>query len=67
MRALASRVGGYGARLAIEGHDPTMLDAETLATRLADLSEAADRVEQLGDGALATARDEDDRETLGSC
>ena len=41
-----------------------MLDAAALARRLADLADAADRVERLGDGALATARDDDDRETL---
>ena len=64
VRSLASRVGGYGARLAIEGHNPAMLDAAALATRLSDLTDAADRVEQLGDDALATARDDDDRETL---
>ena len=64
VRSLASRVGAYGARLAIEGHNDQVLDADALATRLADLTDAADRVDRLGDDALATARDEDDRETL---
>ena len=65
VRSLTSRIGAYGARLAIEGHDDTLLDAELLARRLSDLADAADRVERLGDDALATARDDDDRETLG--
>ncbi len=64
VRSLTSRVGGYGAQLAIEGHDDRLLDAGMLAKRLSGLADAADRVERLGDDALATARDDDDRETL---
>jgi glyoxylase-like metal-dependent hydrolase (beta-lactamase superfamily II) len=64
VQALTARIGAYGARLAIEGHGDTLLDGEALARRLSGLAAAADRVERLGDDALATARDEDDRETL---
>jgi glyoxylase-like metal-dependent hydrolase (beta-lactamase superfamily II) len=64
VRALVARIGSYGARLAIEGHDPTLLDADALARRLGGLADAADRVERLGDDALADARDDDDRELL---
>jgi glyoxylase-like metal-dependent hydrolase (beta-lactamase superfamily II) len=64
VRALAARVGAYGARVAIEGHDDSLLDATALARRLGGLADAADRVERLGPDALAGARDEDDRETL---
>ncbi len=64
VRSLASRVGGYEARLAIEGHNDTMLDAGMLERRLADLTDAADRVDRLGDAALATAGDDGDREAL---
>lgn len=64
VRSLASRVGAYGARLAIEGHNDEVLDAGALASRLSNLTDAADRVDRLGDDASATARDEVDRETL---
>jgi glyoxylase-like metal-dependent hydrolase (beta-lactamase superfamily II) len=64
VRALNRRIGAYGARLAIEGHDDTLLDAGALGRRLSGLDDAADRVERLGDDALATARDDDDRETI---
>jgi glyoxylase-like metal-dependent hydrolase (beta-lactamase superfamily II) len=64
VRALAARVDAYGARVAIEGHDDSLLDATALARRLGGLADAADRVERLGPAALAGARDEDDRETL---
>jgi glyoxylase-like metal-dependent hydrolase (beta-lactamase superfamily II) len=64
VRSLASRVGAYDARLAIEGHSDELLDAAELARRLSDLADAADRVDRLGDDALARARDDDDRETL---
>jgi glyoxylase-like metal-dependent hydrolase (beta-lactamase superfamily II) len=64
VRSLTGRIGSYGARLAIEGHDDRLLDAGMLDRRLTDLAEAVDRVERLGDDALATARDDDDRETL---
>lgn len=64
VRSLATRVDAYGARLAIEGHNDEVLDAAALASRLSDLTDAADRVDRLGEDALATARDEDDRETL---
>ena len=54
----------YGARLAIEGHDDNLLDAEAFARRLHDLADAADRVNALGDEALDDGADDDDRETL---
>ena len=63
--ALTARIGAFGAELAIEGHDDNLLDSEAFARRLARPRSAAERVHRLGDGALATARDEDDRETLG--
>ena len=39
VQALTARIGAYGARLAIEGHDDTLLDGDALARRLSDLSE----------------------------
>src|SRR3954454_222714 len=64
VRALTTRIGSYGARLAIEGHDDTLLDGDALTRRLTGLAQAADRVDRLGDEALTTAHDDDDRETL---
>ncbi len=64
VRALTERIGAYGARLAIEGHDDSLLDADALARRLGGLADAADRVERLGDEALATAADGDDHELV---
>jgi glyoxylase-like metal-dependent hydrolase (beta-lactamase superfamily II) len=63
--ALIARIQALGARLAIEGHDDNLLDTAAFARRLHDLRSAAERVHELGAAALATAVDEDDRETLG--
>lgn len=64
VRALTARIAAYGAQVAIEGHDDTLLDGRALAGRLHGLADAADRVHRLGPDALATAVDDDDRETL---
>jgi glyoxylase-like metal-dependent hydrolase (beta-lactamase superfamily II) len=64
VRGLADRVGAYGAGVAILGHGPQRLDAAGLERELAGLRAACDRVERLGDEALATAADADDRETI---
>jgi glyoxylase-like metal-dependent hydrolase (beta-lactamase superfamily II) len=63
--ALTARIQALGARLAIEGHDDTLLDTAAFTRRLHDLRNAAERVHALGAAALETAVDEDDRETLG--
>jgi glyoxylase-like metal-dependent hydrolase (beta-lactamase superfamily II) len=63
--ALVARIHALGARLAIEGHDDTLLDSVAFARRLDHLRSAAERVHRLGAAALDTAADEDDRETLG--
>ena len=65
MRALTEAIEAFGATTAILGHADEMLDAAGLALELARLRSAADRVERLGDGALATAGDDADRELLG--
>jgi glyoxylase-like metal-dependent hydrolase (beta-lactamase superfamily II) len=64
IRALADRIDAYRADVAILGHGPDLLDAAALARELAGLRGASDRVERLGDDALATAADAGDRETL---
>jgi glyoxylase-like metal-dependent hydrolase (beta-lactamase superfamily II) len=63
-RAIADVVDAYGAEAAIQGHFPELMDAAALAVDLDRLRTGADRVERLGEGARATATDEDDRETL---
>jgi len=62
--ALTARIQAFGAKLAIEGHDENLLDTDAFARRLHDLRSAAERVHAQGAAALATAADEDDRETL---
>jgi glyoxylase-like metal-dependent hydrolase (beta-lactamase superfamily II) len=63
-RALAGLIASYDAKLAIQGHHPELSDAGALAADLGALTGAADRVERLGSDALATAGDEEDRETI---
>jgi glyoxylase-like metal-dependent hydrolase (beta-lactamase superfamily II) len=63
-RAIADVVDAYGARVAIQGHFPELMDTAALAVDLERLRTGADRVERMGDDARATATDEDDRETL---
>jgi glyoxylase-like metal-dependent hydrolase (beta-lactamase superfamily II) len=63
-RRLTDLIETFGATTAIQGHGEDLLDAAALAGELERLRHAADRVERLGPGALATATDDDDRETL---
>jgi glyoxylase-like metal-dependent hydrolase (beta-lactamase superfamily II) len=63
-RALTDAIEAFGATTAIQGHAAALLDAAALAVELERLRGAAERVERLGDGALATASDDDDRATL---
>jgi glyoxylase-like metal-dependent hydrolase (beta-lactamase superfamily II) len=65
VRALTDAIEAFGATTAIQGHADEMLDAAALSLELGRLRSAADRVERLGDGALATAGDDSDRELLG--
>jgi hypothetical protein len=63
--ALTDAIEAFGATTAIQGHADEMLDATALSHELGRLRSAADRVERLGDGVLATAGDDADRELLG--
>ena len=63
--ALTDAIEAFGATTAIQGHADELLDAAALSHELGRLRSAADRVERLGDGALATAGDDGDRELLG--
>ena len=65
VRTLTDAIEAFGATTAIQGHADEMLDAAGLALELDRLRSAADRVERLGDGALATGGDDADRELLG--
>ena len=62
--ALTDAIAAFGATTAIQGHADELLDAAALSLELGRLRSAADRVERLGDAALATAGDDGDRELL---
>lgn len=53
-----------GVTYAIEGHGDAPLDVVGFAGRLAGLESAAERVARLGEAAVQTAVDDDDRETI---
>jgi glyoxylase-like metal-dependent hydrolase (beta-lactamase superfamily II) len=63
-REIVATIAAYGASTTVQGHWDELLDACALGRELDLLTSAADRVERLGDAALATAAGEDDRETL---
>ncbi|MFN8224926.1 MAG: MBL fold metallo-hydrolase [Gaiellales bacterium] len=64
-RRLLGRLRGLApVEVAIEGHGDGRLDARELTAFLQGLESAADRVDRLGCGALETATDADDEETL---
>jgi hypothetical protein len=66
MRGVLDLVEAYGADVAIRGHWPgELMDGAAHRADLAQLRSVAERVERLGDGARATAEDEDDLELIG--